>query len=173
MSAFLRGLDHLRLEQVVVQRGPQREQQGQQEQGWPWQSVGSDAEGLAFLFSERWVKETVLLVLIKTRSFYLLYKDIFFLRCSLKKDFSCLTVCLQYCIEGIEMRQRSCKVRRLLFLKRYYLFQHTAAVFILEQKEGEVGRQQERLRECVCECGSIAQNGLGVCHKTNRWEKPS
>jgi hypothetical protein len=24
-----------------------------------------------------------------------------------------------YCIEGIEMRQRSCKVRRLLFLKRY------------------------------------------------------
>jgi hypothetical protein len=24
-----------------------------------------------------------------------------------------------YCIEGTEMRQRSCKVRRLLFLKRY------------------------------------------------------
>ena len=47
---------------------------------------------------------------------------------------------LLYCIEGIEMRQRSCKVRRLLFLKRYCLFQHTAAIFILERKEGEIGR---------------------------------
>jgi hypothetical protein len=80
---------------------------------------------------------------------------------------------LLYCIEGIEMRQRSCRVRRLLFLKRYCLFQQTAAVFILERKEGEIGRQRERSRESVCECGSVAQNGLGVRHKTNRWEKPS
>jgi hypothetical protein len=46
----------------------------------------------------------------------------------------------RYCIEGIEMRQRSCKVRRLLFLKRYYPFQHTAAIFILERKEEEIGK---------------------------------
>ncbi len=61
-----------------------------------------------------------------------------------------------YCIEGIKMRQRSCKVRRLLFLKRYCPFQHTAAVFILERKEGEIGKQRERPRESVCECGSVA-----------------
>ena len=70
------------------------------------------------------------------------------------------------------MRQHSCKVRRLLFLKHYCPFQHTAAIFILERKEGEIGRQRERPRESVCECGSIAQNGLGVRHKTNRWENP-
>ncbi len=29
-----------------------------------------------------------------------------------------LSYCM-YCIEGTEMRQLSCKVRRLLFLKRY------------------------------------------------------
>ncbi len=52
-------------------------------------------------------------------------------------------------MEGIEMRQRSCKVRRLLFLKRYWLFQHTAVIFILEQKEGEIGKQWETERECV------------------------
>jgi hypothetical protein len=45
-----------------------------------------------------------------------------------------------YCIEGIEMRQLGCKVCRLLFLNRYSLFQHTAAIFILERKEGEIGK---------------------------------
>jgi len=55
-----------------------------------------------------------------------------------------------YCIEGIGMRQRSCKVRRLLFLKRYCSFQHTAAVFILEQKErGNRQTARETERECV------------------------
>jgi hypothetical protein len=33
---------------------------------------------------------------------------------------------------------------------------HTHFIFILEQKEGETGKQRERQRERVCECGSIA-----------------
>ncbi len=45
-----------------------------------------------------------------------------------------------YCVEGIEMRQLGCKVRRLLFLNRYKLFQRAAAIFILERKEGEIGK---------------------------------
>jgi hypothetical protein len=62
----------------------------------------------------------------------------------------CLETFATYCIEGIEMRQRSCKVRRFLFLKHHCPFQHTAAVFILERKEGEIGKQRERPRERVC-----------------------
>ncbi len=31
----------------------------------------------------------------------------------------CNAECCNYCIEGIEMRQLGCKVRRLLFLNRY------------------------------------------------------
>ena len=50
---------------------------------------------------------------------------------------------------------------------------HTRAIFILEWKEGETGKQRERQRERVCECGSVAQNELGIHHKTNHWEKPS
>jgi hypothetical protein len=59
------------------------------------------------------------LVLRKTCFFLSLIKRRFLLRCSLNKDCSCLTVCLQYRIEGTEMRQLGCKVRRLLFLKHY------------------------------------------------------
>ncbi len=35
---------------------------------------------------------------------------------------------------------------------------HTRAIFILEWKEGEIGKQQERQREC--ECGSIAERRI-------------
>ncbi len=45
-----------------------------------------------------------------------------------------------YCIEGTEMRQLGFKVRRLLFLNRYFLLQRAAAIFILERKEGEIGK---------------------------------
>jgi hypothetical protein len=34
---------------------------------------------------------------------------------------------------------------------------HTRIIFILEQKEGEIGKQRERQRERVCESGSIAE----------------
>jgi hypothetical protein len=34
---------------------------------------------------------------------------------------------------------------------------HTHIIFILEQKEGETGKQRERQRKRVCECGSIAE----------------
>ncbi len=44
---------------------------------------------------------------------------------------------------------------------------HTRTIFILERKEGETGKQRERQRKRMCECGSVAR------HKTNRWEKPS
>jgi hypothetical protein len=46
----------------------------------------------------------------------------------------------KYCIEGTEMRQLSFKVRRLLFLNRYWQLQRAAAIFILERKEGEIGK---------------------------------
>jgi len=34
---------------------------------------------------------------------------------------------------------------------------HTRSIFILEQKEGETGKQQERQRKRECECGSVAE----------------
>ena len=37
---------------------------------------------------------------------------------------------------------------------------HTRAIFILEQKEGETGKQRERQRERVCECGSVAERRI-------------
>jgi hypothetical protein len=33
---------------------------------------------------------------------------------------------------------------------------HTRAIFILEWKEGEIGKQRKRQRKRKCECGSIA-----------------
>ncbi len=48
---------------------------------------------------------------------------------------------------------------------------HTRVIFILERKEGETGKQRERQRKRVWEhCG---KTDLGVCHKTDHWEKPS
>ncbi len=37
---------------------------------------------------------------------------------------------------------------------------HTCAIFILEQKEEEIGKQRERQRKRVCECGSIAERRI-------------
>ena len=37
---------------------------------------------------------------------------------------------------------------------------HTRTIFILEQKEGETGKQRERQRKRVCECGSIAERRI-------------
>ncbi len=37
---------------------------------------------------------------------------------------------------------------------------HTRVIFILKRKEGEIGKQQERQRESVCECGSIAERRI-------------
>jgi hypothetical protein len=34
---------------------------------------------------------------------------------------------------------------------------HSHTIFILERKEGETGKQQERQRNRVCECGSVAE----------------
>jgi hypothetical protein len=39
---------------------------------------------------------------------------------------------------------------------------HTHIIFILERKEGETGKQQERQRKRVCECGSIAERRILV-----------
>ncbi len=51
---------------------------------------------------------------------------------------------------------------------------HTHAIFILEWKEGETGKQRERDRERECaSVGALRKEGLGIHHKTNRWEKPS
>jgi hypothetical protein len=50
---------------------------------------------------------------------------------------------------------------------------HTRSIFILERKEGETGKQRERQRRESASVGALRKNGLGVCHKTNRWEKPS
>jgi hypothetical protein len=62
------------------------------------------------------------------------------------------------------MRQLSCKVRRVLLSKCSCPKMHTGAIFILERKKGEIGkqreRQRERERESVCECGSIAERRI-------------
>jgi hypothetical protein len=51
---------------------------------------------------------------------------------------------------------------------------HTRAIFILERKEGEIGKQRERQRKRVCECGSISERRiLASVIKTDRWEKPT
>ncbi len=34
---------------------------------------------------------------------------------------------------------------------------HTRAIFILEWKEGETGKQRERQRKRECKCGSVAE----------------
>ncbi len=58
---------------------------------------------------------------------------------------------------------------------------HTSAIFILERKEGETGKQQERQRKRVCECGSIAERRnlasvikltVGKNPVTSFWDKP-
>jgi hypothetical protein len=50
---------------------------------------------------------------------------------------------------------------------------HTHTIFILERKEGETGKQRERQRESVRVWEHCGKKELGVCHKTDRWEKPS
>ena len=37
---------------------------------------------------------------------------------------------------------------------------HTRAIFILERKEGGTGKQRERQRKRVCECGSVAERRI-------------
>ena len=37
---------------------------------------------------------------------------------------------------------------------------HTRAIFILEQKEAETGKQRERQRKSECECGSVAERRI-------------
>jgi hypothetical protein len=37
---------------------------------------------------------------------------------------------------------------------------HTRAIFILERKEGEIGKQQERQRKRECECGSVVERRI-------------
>ncbi len=37
---------------------------------------------------------------------------------------------------------------------------HTRAIFILERKEGETGKQRERQRKRVCECGRVAERRI-------------
>ncbi len=60
---------------------------------------------------------------------------------------------------------------------------HTCTIFILEWKEGEMGKQRERQREreCVCKCGSIAERRnlasvikltVGKNPVTSFWDKP-
>jgi hypothetical protein len=58
---------------------------------------------------------------------------------------------------------------------------HTRAIFILERKEGETGKQRERQRKRVCECGSIAERRnlayvikltVGKNPVTSFWDKP-
>jgi hypothetical protein len=39
---------------------------------------------------------------------------------------------------------------------------HTHVIFILEWKEGETGKQGERQRKRVCECGSVAESRILV-----------
>jgi hypothetical protein len=57
---------------------------------------------------------------------------------------------------------------------------HTRAIFILEQKEGEIGKQRERQRKRVCECGSVAERrilayviklAIGKNPLTSFWDK--
>ena len=50
---------------------------------------------------------------------------------------------------------------------------HTRTIFILKQKEGEIGKQRERQRERVRVWERCGKKDLGVCHKTDHWEKPS
>ncbi len=52
---------------------------------------------------------------------------------------------------------------------------HTLAIFILEQKGGEIGKQRERQREreSVRVWEHCGKKDLGVCHKTDSWEKPT
>ncbi len=52
---------------------------------------------------------------------------------------------------------------------------HTRAIFILEQKEGETGKQRERQRKRVCECGNLAsviKLTIGKNPVTSFWDKP-
>ena len=37
---------------------------------------------------------------------------------------------------------------------------HTRIIFILEQKEGETGKQRERQRKRECDCGSFAERRI-------------
>jgi hypothetical protein len=37
---------------------------------------------------------------------------------------------------------------------------HTSVILILKRKEGETGKQRERQRKRVCECGSIAERQI-------------
>ena len=50
---------------------------------------------------------------------------------------------------------------------------HTRAIFILKRKEGEIGKQRERQRERERVWEHCRKKDLGVCHKTDRWEKPT
>jgi hypothetical protein len=58
---------------------------------------------------------------------------------------------------------------------------HTHAIFILEWKEGKTGKQRERQRKRVCECGSVAERRnlvsvikltVGKNPVTSFWDKP-
>ena len=58
---------------------------------------------------------------------------------------------------------------------------HTRIIFILERKEGETGKQRERRRKRVCQCGSIAERRIlasvikltvGKNPVTSFWDKP-
>jgi hypothetical protein len=58
---------------------------------------------------------------------------------------------------------------------------HTCVIFILEWKEGETGKQRERQRKRVCECGSVAGRRslasvvkltVGKNPVTSFWDKP-
>ncbi len=58
---------------------------------------------------------------------------------------------------------------------------HTRFIFILKRKEGETGKQRERQRKRVCECGSIAERRnlssvikltVGKNPVTSLWDKP-
>jgi hypothetical protein len=57
----------------------------------------------------------------------------------------------------------------------------TRAIFILERKEGETGKQRERQRKRECECGSVAERRnlasvikltIGENPVTSFWDKP-
>jgi hypothetical protein len=52
---------------------------------------------------------------------------------------------------------------------------HTHTIFILERKEGEIGKQREREteKERVRLWELCGKKDLGVCHKTDHWEQPT
>ncbi len=50
---------------------------------------------------------------------------------------------------------------------------HTRPIFILKRKEGETGKQRETEKESVRVWEHCRKKELGVCHKTDHWEKPS